>query len=353
MINRGHIMGALVILVAGLLTLYKVPVASSQGITLMAEFVADDLPASDPGSELWKRAPAVEVPLSAQTIAKPFLAQSNTRSVTARALHDGSQIAFLVEWSDETLNDQTIRTEDFRDAVAVQFPLLEGQPFVCMGQPGGEVNIWHWKADWQADLVVRQDMETIYPGMRVDFYPFANPAAGVLAGPDDYEDLNYLPALAAGNLLAAATRTSPVEDTFAGGFGGLTSQPAAGQNVDGFGEWSGENWRVVLSRDLVSDEEYDASFESGMVYPMAFAVWDGENEERNGRKSTSQWISLQLAQAAEAPSAEPVVPAAAPPSTGISEPVIFVIIPAVATAALIGLVVGGFYLVGEFLQRRK
>ena len=352
MITRARLTAATVLLLAGLLTFYKVPVASSQGITLLAEFVAADLP-SGPDSELWERAPAVKIPLSAQTVAKPFLAESNIRSVTARALHDGTRIAFLVEWSDDSLNDQTIRTEDFRDAVAVQFPLLEAQPFFCMGQPGGEVNIWHWKADWQADLVARQDMETTYPGMRVDYYPFTNPAAGVLAGPGDYEDLNYLPALASGNLLAAATRTSPVEDTFAGGFGGLTSQPAEDQNVDGFGEWSGESWSVIFARDLVSNQEYDASFESGIVYPMAFAVWDGENDERNGRKSTSQWISLQLALEAEAPSAEPGASAAAPPSTGISEPVIFVVIPVVATAALIGLVAGGFYLVGEFLQRRR
>ena len=353
MITRTRLTAATVLLLAGLLTFYKVPVASSQGVTLLAEFVAEDLPTLDPDSDLWELAPAVQVPLSAQTVAKPFLAESNIRSVTARALHDGTQIAFLVEWSDDSLNDQTVRIEDFRDAVAVQFPLVEGQPFFCMGQPGGEVNIWHWKADWQADMVARQDMETVYPGMRVDFYQFTNPAAGVLAGPGDYEDLNYLPALASGNLLAAAIRTSPVEDSFAGGFGGLTSQPAADQNVVGFGEWSGEGWSVVFARDLVSNEEYDASFEPGTVYPMAFAVWDGENEERNGRKSTSQWISLQLAAEDETLSAEPGTSTVAPPSAGFGEPVIFVVIPVVATAALIGLVAGGFYLVGEFIQRRK
>jgi hypothetical protein len=351
MITRARLTTALVILLAGLLTFYKVPVASSQGITLLAEFVTDGLPTKDPGSELWELAPAVEVPLSAQQVAKPFLTESNIRSVTARALHDGSQIAFLVEWSDDTPNDQTIRIEDFRDSVAVQFPLVEGQPFFCMGQPGGEVNIWHWKADWQADLLARQDIETVYPDMQVNFYPFTNPAAGTIAGRADYEDLNYLPALASGNMFAAALRTSPVEDTIAGGAGGLTSQSAADQNVGGAGEWTDGNWRVVLARDLISDEEHDASFRPGTVYPMAFAVWDGENEERNGQKSTSQWISLQLE--AEAPIAAPEAPAAPGPSARITEPVIFAVIPVVATAGLIGLLVGGIYIVGTFLERRK
>ena len=27
---------------------------------------------------------------------------------------------------------------------------------------------------------------------------------------------------------------------------------------------------------------------------MAFAAWDGANGERNGMKSTSQWVSLQV-----------------------------------------------------------
>jgi hypothetical protein len=353
MITRTRIIGAFVLIVAGLLTFLKVPVASSQGITLLAGFVSEDLPTTDPSSELWDQATKVEIPLSAQTVAKPFLAESTIRSVSARALHDGSEVAFLVEWSDDTLSDQTLRTEDFRDAVAVQFPLVEGQPFFCMGQPGGEVNIWHWKADWQADLLARQDMETVYPDMQVNFYPFANPAAGVLAGPADYDDLNYLPALASGNLLASATHASPVEDSIAGGFGGLTSQPATGQNVDGAGEWVDGNWRVVFSRELVSNEPVDASFTPGTVYPMAFAVWDGENEERNGRKSTSQWISLQLEEEAEAPVTAPEAPAPVPPSAGISEPIIFAVIPVAATAILIGMVAGGFYLLASLLQRRK
>lgn len=272
------------------LNLLRVPLASSQGTTLVAAQIAGDLPLNDPNSPLWQKATAIEVPLSAQTVTKPILRQTRVKSVTARALHNGAQIAFLVEWLDDTKNDQMLRVQDFRDAVALQFPQVTGQPFFCMGMQGGNVDIWHWKADWQADLLAWQDMESVYPNMAVDQYPFAQ---GEHPDPADYQDANYLPALASNNLFAMP-RLSPVEDLVAGGFGTLTAQPAAGQNVQGFGVWENGRWRVIFSRDLNSPEADDVKFSPGQVYSVAFAAWDGANGERNGEKSTSQWVSLQL-----------------------------------------------------------
>jgi hypothetical protein len=277
-------------IVAGGLAFFKVPLASSQGITLTAAQVSGELPLEDPDSPLWQQTTAIVVPLSAQTVSKPILREAKVRSISVRAVHNNQKIAFLVEWDDESRNDQTVRVQDFRDAVALQFPLISGQPFFCMGMQGGNVNIWHWKADWQADLAAWQDMESLYPDMNVDQYPFAQ---GDFPSPADYRDVNYVPALAAENLFAAP-RLSPVEDLVAGGFGTLTAEPEAGQNVQGYGVWENNRWRVVFSRDLVSEEAEDASFQAGQVYSVAFAAWDGANGERNGQKSTSQWVSLQL-----------------------------------------------------------
>jgi DMSO reductase family type II enzyme heme b subunit len=137
---------------------------------------------------LWQQATALQVPLSAQTVTMPILRETRVKSVSARALHNGAQIAFLIEWDDETQNDQMVRIQDFRDAVALQFPQVQGQPFFCMGMQGGNVNIWHWKADWQADIAAWQDMESQYPNMNVDQYPFAQ---GDMPSPADYEDVNY------------------------------------------------------------------------------------------------------------------------------------------------------------------
>jgi hypothetical protein len=155
------------------------------------------------------------------------------------------------------------------------------------------VNLWHWKADWQADITAWKDMEAVYPNMNVDQYPFAEGEG--LPAPSDYADSNYLTALAAGNLFAAP-RLSPVEDLVAGGFGSLTAQQPEGQNVQGYGAWASGQWRVIFSRDLTSEEVDDVAFTPGQVYSVAFAAWDGANGERNGQKSTSQWVTFQLEQ---------------------------------------------------------
>lgn len=290
----------LVLAAALLLTLLKVPLASSQGVTLVAAQVTGELPVKDPNSALWQKATALQVPLSAQTVTMPILRETRVKSVTARAIHNGKQIAFLIEWDDDTQNVKMVRIQDFRDAVAVEFPQVQGQPFICMGMVGGNVNIWHWKADWQADIAAWQDVETQYPNMNVDQYPFAK---GDMPSPADYQDANYLPAMASGNLFAMP-RVSPVEDLVAGGFGTLTTEGKAGQNVQGNGVWENNRWRVIFSRDLTSPDADDVVFEPGQVYSVAFAAWDGANNERNGMKSTSQWTSLQLEGGAATPTSQ-------------------------------------------------
>ncbi len=293
--NHGNrILFAGIMLLAILLTFLKVPVASSQGVTVVAALVDQDLPKNDPSAPLWADSTAVEIPLSAQNISVPMLLKTSVRSVTLRALHNNEQIALLVEWEDSTKNDQNVRVQDFRDAVAIQFPLVQVQPYFCMGQQGGNVNIWHWKADWEAKLASRQDVDTTYPDMYVDNYIFADNDAGAASTVEEYQDINYLPALAAGNLFASPRPMSPVEDIIAGGFGTLTSQGPEGQNVEGHGEWAEGKWRVIFTRALESDELDDIQLSPGRVYSLAFAAWDGDYEERNGQKSTSQWVSLQL-----------------------------------------------------------
>lgn len=293
---------------AGALTFFKVPLASSQGLTLTAAQTTAALPVADPADAAWQQATAIEVPLSAQNITKPMFAATHVKAMTVRALYNATDIAFLVEWADDTENNSMVRVQDFRDAVALQFPLAEGQPFFCMGQIGGNVNIWHWKADWQADLAARQDMETLYPNMNVDFYPFANTA---LPGPSDYADPNYVTAFAAGNLFAGV-HASPVEDLIAGGFGSLTSQGEPGQNVQGFGAWAEGQWRVIFTRPLTSQETTDIQLGVGKQYSLALAAWDGANDERNGMKSTSQWVTLQVGAAASTTITKPTTPPAKP-----------------------------------------
>ena len=288
-----------IVSIAALLTFFNVPLASSQGVTIVAAEVKGDLPVNDPANAAWQKASAVEVPLSAQNVAKPILANTKVKSVTVKSLYNDSQIALLIEWTDETKNDQMVRAQDFRDAVALQFAAAEISPFFCMGQLGNNVSLWHWKADWQADITARKDMQAMYENMYVDQYPFTKPDVPTgKTAPKDYTDSNYLPAMASNNLFASAARATPVESLIAGGFGTLTSRPPASQTVQGFGAWKNNKLQVIFARASSSKEKDDVSFVAGKTYPIAFAAWDGANNERNGSKSTSQWVSLQVGGAA-------------------------------------------------------
>jgi high-affinity K+ transport system ATPase subunit B len=51
---------------------------------------------------------------------------------------------------------------------------------------------------------------------------------------------------------------------------------------------------VLFLRDLRSTEADDVQFAVGKAAPVAFAVWDGQNRDRNGRKVISNWLKLLL-----------------------------------------------------------
>lgn len=52
-------------------------------------------------------------------------------------------------------------------------------------------------------------------------------------------------------------------------------------------------WHVVMSRPLTAKDEFDVNFERETV-PMAFALWQGSDEERDGNKRiTHTWILLE------------------------------------------------------------
>ena len=101
----------------------------------------------------------------------------------------------------------------------------------------------------------------------------------------------YNPGRATGNILSdASMRVSPVEDLNAEGFSTLTTQ--AHQDVQGKGNWSNNRWSVVFKRSLTNSDANDTQFTGGKT-PMAIAIWNGQNKERNGQKAVTQWNELQ------------------------------------------------------------
>jgi hypothetical protein len=278
----------LALVAAGIFTLRDIRLASSQTVSLVAWRAPAPVPVDDPGANVWKRSAPVEIALSAQNLVPPMASGEGT--ATARALHDGSRVYVRLEWGDDVADTSTADQTSFSDAAAVQFPVSEGEqvPPFCMGDPDAPVNIWQWKASWQQE----GDEDAASPDQYADLYPFED------------EEVFY-PPRAAGNIPARVDRVTPVDNLLAGSFGTLT--PAEDQMVQGRGEWDDGRWRVVFARDLAVDGDY-TQFEVGGRTNVAFAVWDGDQGERDGMKSVSQFLTLEVS------------PDEAPAGAGISLP---------------------------------
>ena len=315
---------ALVLAVA--LTVADRRLAASQTVTLVAGRSAEAIPVDDPSAGVWKRSVPIEVPLSAQRSVPPM--GGGTRTVTARALHDGTRLYIRVEWSDDTRDMATDRVTDFSDAAAIEYPVAAGEqvPSFCMGNPDAPVNIWHWKASWQAAVEGGGpvDVRDAYPDMQVDLYPFEN-------------EESFYPSRAAGNVPARVDRTSPVDNLLAGSFGTLTAGPGPEQMVQGKGEWHDGKWRVVFARDLQVIGDY-TQFSEGEKTNIAFAVWDGAKNERDGMKSVSTFVTLDVS---------PEV-AQARPGVGFSRREIGLFVVAGLALLTAGLALGGWM----YLQKR-
>lgn len=229
---------------------------------------------TDPADPFWETLDPVRVALN------PLWPEADLiPAVAVSAVHDGKRVAILCTWRDPIADGAPVRVQDFQDAVALQFSMNGNTPFLGMGDKDNPVNIWQWKAGWQQEIEgERPDVNTVYASMHSDVYFQTNAL--------------YRTAEAANNLLAKPAHVSPVEDANARGFGTFTSQLAAGQNVQGRGIWRDSHWNVVFVRKLKTRDADDVQLAAGKAIPVAFAVWDGQNRDRNGRKVVSNWHHL-------------------------------------------------------------
>ncbi len=291
------------------LTLSGVAFAQTQ-TQLVSAYLSTGLPLADPASQAWAQAQAIEVPLTPQAGVLPSLAQSTIPTMQVRSLNDGKWVAFRLEWPDATKDELAIGQDQFRDAGAIQMPVDQTIPGVCMGVRGQPVNLWHWKADWQNDIDNGfQDLMAQYPNFWKDYYPFVV-GSPPFKTPDDFASADarrFLVGWAAGNPLSDPARLTPVEELIAHGFG--TATHSADQGVLGRGQWADGRWSVVFARPLVTASETQAQLTAGGRGTMAVAAWNGSNKEVGARKQISADFTFALARAPApaAPTAAPVV----------------------------------------------
>ena len=317
-------------------------IASSAGAaTIQALKVQGDIP-TDPTDPFWSnygptKGKHVVIDMDPQMITNPMWPNPDTKWVNVKAATNGKEIAVRLEWTDPTRNDVMVQSQQYKDQAAIMFPVNQGgeEPPFTMGGEGERVNIWQWKATWDKEGAGSagnngmQDVEDYYSNMAMGsggYYIYepdgnlkmtselkpgqsgskdsrgkggvhnggiqdiGNRGSMVDFGMGKNEGV-YNPGRATHNMLSdASMRRSPVEDLNAEGFSTLTTQ--AQQDVDGKGNWNNNRWTVVFKRALKSKDSNDTQFSGGKT-PMAIAIWNGGNKERNGQKAVTQWQTLE------------------------------------------------------------
>ncbi len=239
----------------------------------------------DPADAAWSGLPVHAAKLLPQDLVDPRLMKPSTPEVRVQSLNNGAEIGFRLEWVDVTPNDLP-GTGRFLDGCAVQLPrkLEADAPDPQMGQAGRTVEIAFWRADWQASVNGRKDsLQALYPNATSDHYPFESQALEAGSAAQKEMALRYAPAAALGNR-RVGPREFPVEDLIAEGPGSLA--PAAATTSRGRGIRTKDGWSVVLVR------RYPEGLTAKTRTQIAFAVWDGSQQEVGARKMRSGWIPL-------------------------------------------------------------
>ena len=199
----------------------------------------------NPAAPQWGKVPAEEISMGGTPLhnqpsryvrtawaGKPVGA---VRFLKVQSAHNGKDIAFRLEWSDESENRDHGDGSVFPDAAGVLFPLNGKAPLETMGSPKAPVNAWYWRAN--------------------------------------------LPEDEAQNLIAR-------------GAGTVEATPKS--SAQARGRWADGCWQVVLARPLAVNGDGVKLSPKGTA-KVAFAVWEGSSQERGGLKSFSgHWRELEI-----------------------------------------------------------
>ncbi len=219
----------------------------------------------------WNSLASEEIELMYQVTILPW-GKSLVSPITVKAFHNKKNIYFYITWKDVTEN-RVLKRNKFSDGCAIMFPMDEKvQPSTLMMGFMGKANIWHWKASRDETYWLKTRPKT---EAYADFhYPFEEEELFTVSQEKVQSAVNDLMAV------RVATIT-----------------PKERQDVKGRGFWEDGIWHVVFKRSLkVVDPEIDAVFKFNEQRLCAFAVWNGEQGDRGGRKSISDWVVLEIKQ---------------------------------------------------------
>lgn len=268
--------------------------------TFVAPNIRGPLPPG-PRNAAWDQARPLYVALTPL-----WWSEDRIEGLVVQALHNDEELAIRLSWIDPTMDERTVRHDEFRDAVAIQFSLSSDPPFY-MGDPGehGGVNIWLWKADRQKDIVDGyQDVDAAFPNRAIDMYPEQVVRLVDLPGGEwplariTQHDPLFITPWGAGNLVADPKLKTAVESLVARGPGTLAAKPANIQTVMGQAFYERGVWYVQLQRRMsflnAQGRRDERLFGPGDYLPVSFAVWNGSAGDRDGKKNISIWQKLVI-----------------------------------------------------------
>ncbi len=218
-------------------------------------------------------------------------------ALQVQAAHDGQSIAIRISWNDVQQDRHAASSEAFEDAIAMEIYRGNAEPFLGMGGAKAPVDVWFWDADRQGKPLA---VENLYPNSVVDIYPFSEKVAASAeldrrgARTDD-QPIVSLPARASGNQIVPTNDDSGGSSLTAGGPGSSTFRLPSSQHVHAVGGWKSGRWTVLMNRRLkLSTAEDGVSLEPGAKASVAFAVWHGAAQDRDGKKLITIWQDLVL-----------------------------------------------------------
>ncbi len=193
-----------------------------------------------PISKAWLSSSFYDVILYPQTTLKVDNLNKKAKKARVKAIFDGKNISFLIQWKAQESNHNMI----YKDGIAVQFPVVYSDakklPYIGMGDTNRAVTVYLQKATLDLNKIVKSG----YQGV------FTSRGYGSMIQTIDN------------------TITNKMQMIYKNGF-----------------------WRATLSRAIKATS---VDFSKG-VFPVSFALWDGEQKSRDGLKWITPWIGIKLA----------------------------------------------------------
>ncbi len=218
--------------------------ACSAGNRLTVERVANPVLGIGPDDGLWNATAAASYNMAWRddvndTCPPDSNCSGQQPALSVKGIHDGIDIAFLMEWNDTSVSSDVFEPKDFGDRAVI---MLNANRICQMGSPTNPTNMWFWNA--------------------------ADKTQGAYGS---------------------------VQNLIAGGLGTVT-HTSGDDNIQIVSNHTGNQWQVVMSRPLAAIDPADQfQFALGVTTEAAFALYDGAYKQRNGAKWISGRESIDIA----------------------------------------------------------